>query len=53
MKIGLNKFKIIKLYKQGLTLKQIAYRLGCSMQNVHQIIKRYKPDMMREPHRRY
>lgn len=48
-----SKFKIIKLYKSGLTLRQVAVRIGCSMQNVHQIIKKYEPHIMKQPYKGY
>ncbi len=37
-------------YRSGLSLRQCAAKYGCSMQNIHQIIKVHAPNIMREPH---
>ena len=49
----IDKLKVIKLYRSGLNLRQVAKRMGCSMQNIHLIIKSYYPSEMRKPHVRY
>lgn len=39
--------EIIEVYRSGLTLRESARKLGISMQRVHQVIKRYAPELMR------
>lgn len=41
---------VVSLYRKVRSLRVVAQRTGISMQRVHQIIKRFAPDLMRAPH---
>jgi hypothetical protein len=43
--------KLVGLYRRGRTLRQVAQEFGITMQRVWQIIKRDRPEIMRDNHR--
>jgi len=48
--LGLDRKRIIAKYRSGLTLRECAEWFGCSMQNIHNIVRRHARHLMRPPH---